>query len=177
MRLSILAAAVVALAATFQPALAQTPKPADKAVQAQPPALNPAEFDKQLAQMRDYMTQMQGQMDKIAKTQDPQERQRLLQDHWTSMQAAMGTMRGMWGWGPGGAGCCGSGPGTMGPGMMIGGPMMGWGQMRGYYSGLTPEQVQQRQYMMDQYVPMQQMMMDHMMWHQRWMTQPTAPTK
>jgi hypothetical protein len=57
------------------------------------------------------------------------------------MQAAMGTMRGMWGWGPGGAGCCGSDPGTMGSGMIMGEPMMGWGQMRGYYSGLTPEQV------------------------------------
>ena len=66
----------------------------------------------------------------------------------------------------------------MGPGMMMGGPMMGWGHMRGYYSNLTPEQLQQRQYMMDQYLPMQQMMMDQMMWHQRWMNpQPPAVTK
>jgi hypothetical protein len=47
--------------------------------------------------------------------------------------------------------------------------MMGWGHMRGYYSKLTPEQLKQRQYMMDQYVPMQQMMMDHMMQHQQYM--------
>ena len=39
---------------------------------------------------------------------------------------------------------------------------------------LTPEQLKQRQYMMDRWVPMQQMMMDHMMWHQHWMTQPPA---
>ena len=111
MKHSILAAAVVALAATFQPALAQSAKPADKAVQAQPPALNPAEFDKQLAQMRDYMTQMQAQMDKIAKTQDPQERQRLLQDHWTSMQAP--GQRRVCGPGPSGAGWAREWPGTM----------------------------------------------------------------
>ncbi len=173
MKLSILAASVVALAVACQPALAQSPKPADKAAQTQPAAPNLADFDKQLVQMRDYMAQMQAQMGKIAQTQDPQERQRLLQEHWTSMQAAMSVMHGMWG--PGGAGCCGSGAGMMGPGMMMGGPMMGWGQMRRYYSGLTPEQIRQRQYMVDQYMPMQQMMMDHMMWHQRWMT-PEPPT-
>jgi hypothetical protein len=172
MKLCMIAAAIVAAALTVQPALAQSPKPADKGAQAQPTTPSPAEFDKQLAQMREHMQQMQTQMSKIQQTQDPQERQRLLQEHWTSMQAAMGTMHGMWG--PAGGGCCAGGAG-MGPGMMMGGPMMGWGHMRGYYSGLTPEQIRQRQYMMDQYMPMQQMMMDHMMWHQRWMTQPPAP--
>lgn len=174
MKQSILAAALVAAAVTGAPSLAQSPKPADKSSQAQPATPNPAEFDKQLAQMRDYMQQMQAQTGKIQQTQDPQERQRLLQEHWTAMQAAMGTMRGMWG--QAGAGCCAGGPG-MGPGMTMGGPTMGWGQMQGYYARLTPEQIRQRQYMMDQYVPMQQMMMDQMMWHQRWMAQPPAPTK
>ncbi len=62
--------------------------------------------------------------------------------------------------------------------MMMGGPMMGWGHMHGYYSGLTQEQLRQRQYMVDQYMPMQRMMMDHMLWHQRWMSpQPPAATK
>lgn len=79
-------------------------------------------------------------------------------------------------WGQGGAGCCG-GQGMMGPSMLMSGPMMGCGHMRGYYSGLTPEQLRQRQYMMDQYVPMQQMMMDHMLRHQRWMTQAPAPNR
>ena len=65
------------------------------------------------------------------------------------------------------------GPGRMGEGMM-GGNMMGWDHMRGYYSGLTPEQMKQRQYMMDRYMPMQQMMMDHMLWHQRWQSTPPA---
>lgn len=171
MKLSILAAALVAAAVAGQPALAQSPKAADKLSQTQPAVPNPAEFDKQIAQWREQMTQMQAQMNKIQQTQDPQERQRLLQEHWTAMQAAMGTMYGMWG--PAGEGCCAGGPG-MGPGMMMG-PMMGWGHMRGYYSGMTQEQIRQRQYMMDQYMPMQQMMMDHMMWHQRWMIQPPAP--
>lgn len=173
MKLSILGAALVAAAVAGQPALAQSPNPADKTTQAQPAAPNAAEFDKRLAQVREHMQQMQAQMNKIQQTQDPQERQRLLQEHWTSMQSAMSTMHGMWG--PAGAGCCAGGTG-MGPGMMMGGPMMGWGHMRGYYSGLTAEQLRQRQYMTDQYMPMQQMMMDHMMWHQRWMTQPPAPT-
>lgn len=171
MKLSILAAALVAAAVAGQPVLAQSPKPADQSVQ-KPVAPNPAEFDKRLAQMREHMRQMQTQMNKIQQTQDPQERQRLLQEHWTSMQSAMSTMHGMWG--PAGAGCCAGGTG-MGPGMMMGGPMMDWGHMRGYYSGLTAEQLRQRQYMTDQYMPMQQMMMDHMMWHQRWMTQPPSP--
>ena len=61
--------------------------------------------------------------------------------------------------------------------MMMGAPMMDWGHMRGYYSNLTPEQLKQRQYMMEQYLPMQQMMMDHMMWHQQWMNPTPAPTK
>jgi hypothetical protein len=161
MKQLILASALVAIAFASQPALSQTPKSADNAAQTQPPAPNPAEFDKQLVQMREHMQTMQAQMDKIAKTQDPQERQRLLQEHGNSMQAAMSVMHGMWG--GGGAGCC-NGQGMMGPGMM-----MGWGHMRGYYSKLTPEQLRQRQYMMDQYLPMQQMMMNHMMQHQMYM--------
>ena len=175
MKTSILVAAVVGLTATIQPTLAQPTKAPASTSPVQPQVPSPAEFDKRLAQAQDHMKQMQAQMDKIAATQDPQERQRLLQEHWASMQAAMSVMHGMWG--PGGAGCCAGGPG-MGPGMMMGGPMMGWGHMRGYYSSLTPEQLKQRQYMMDQYLPMQQMMMDHMMWHQRWMNQqPPAATK
>ena len=41
---------------------------------------------------------MQAQMDRIRQTQDPQERQRLLQEHWTTMQNAMSRWHG----GPGG---------------------------------------------------------------------------
>ncbi len=158
---------LVALSAVLlssTPALAQP----SQANQAAPTAPNVQEFDKQMAQAQENMKKMQEQMDKIRQTQDPQERQKLLQDHWATMQNNMQMMHGMWGPG-GGMGCCMGGPG-MGRGMMMG-PMMGWGHMGGYYSKLTPEQQQQRQYMMDQYTGMQQMMMDHMMQHNQWMWQ------
>jgi hypothetical protein len=171
---------VLALATLAQPALAQQPKPADKAA-AQAAQPNLQEFDKRMAQLQETMKQMQAQMDKVRQTQDPQERQRLLQEHWNSMQAAMAAMHGVWG--PGGPACCGAGQG-MGPGMMMGGPMMGgsmmgggWGHMRGYYSNLSPEQLRQRQYMMDQYMPMQQMMMNHMMWQQHWQSPAASAPK
>lgn len=107
---------------------------------------------------------MQQQMDQIRQTKDPQERQRLLQEHWTTMRSAMSTMHDMW---DGQTGCCAAG-----------GHMMGGGMMWRDYSGLTSEQLKQRQYMMDRWMPMQQMMMDQMMQHQHWTMQPQqAPTK
>jgi len=130
-----------------------------------------AKFDEQLAKVREDMQKMQEQMNQIGQTQDSAERQKLLQDHWTSMQNAMQDMHGMWG-----AGCCANGMmggqhmmGNMMDDDMMDGDMMGWDNMGGYYSNLTPDQIRQRQYMMDQYVPMQQMMMNNMMMHQNWM--------
>ena len=65
--------------------------------------------DQYSQQMREHMQRMQEQMNKIAQTADPQERQRLMQEHWEGMYQGMQTMRGMgWMWG---------GP-MMGPGMM-----------------------------------------------------------
>jgi hypothetical protein len=127
-------------------------------------------FDKQLAEAQAQMKLMQEQMERIRQTQDPQERQRLLQEHWATMQKARTAMHGMWGRGMMG------GPGMMGggPGMMNGPGMKGWGGMHGYYSKLTPEQMKQRQYMMEQYMGTQQMMMDHMMQWQEWMA-PVPP--
>ena len=137
-------------------------------------------FDKQLAEVQANMKLMQEQMLRIRQTQDPEERQKLLQEHWATMQSSMTAMHGMWG--PGMMGCCGGpGHGMMGgPGMMKGGPgMMGGPGMRHYYGKLTPDQLKQRQYMTDQYIGMQQMMMDHMMQHQQWMfpQPPSAPGK
>jgi hypothetical protein len=69
--------------------------------------------------MRDHMQRMQEQMNKIAQTTDPQERQRLMKEHWQSMYKDMQTMRGMgWMWGGGSM----MGPGMMRGGMMPGGP-------------------------------------------------------
>ncbi|WP_136416099.1 hypothetical protein [Herbaspirillum sp. ST 5-3] len=170
---------VVAMALASSIAFAQQTAPsAASSAQAKQTAPNPAEFDKQMAQVQENMKKMQEQMAKLQQTQNPQERQRLLDDHWSTMQNTMGMMHGMWG--PGMMGCCGSGP--MGGGHMMGGPMMGghmgWGGMSDYYSNLTPEQLKQRQYMTDQYLAAQQTMMDHMMWHQRWMGQmPPRPVQ
>lgn len=136
------------------------------------------EFDKQMTLARENMKKMQQQMDRIRQTADPQERQKLMQDHWTAMQDNMQIMHGLMG--PGAMGCCSGAPmgghmmgmGGMGGMSGMGGPMMGWGGMRGHYSKLTPEQMKQRQYMTDQTMGMQQMMMDHMMQHQHWLMQP-----
>ncbi|MDR5799214.1 MULTISPECIES: hypothetical protein [Caballeronia] len=122
-----------------------------------------AAFDKNLAQFQEQMKTMQAQMNQIRQAQDPKERQKLLQQHWATMQSAMTTMHGMWGSGT-------MGHGMMGQGMMSG----GWGHMGGYYSRLSPEQLRQRQYMTDQYLQMQQEMMNNMMWQQQYSTQPPA---
>lgn len=128
--------------------------------QTQQQSPNVAEFDKQMVQARDTFKKMQAQMEKIQQTQDPQQRQKLLQEHWSAMQNAMSMMNGMWG------------PGMMGRGHMMGGShKMGWHD----YANMTPEQQSQRQYMMDRYTGMQQMMMDNMMKHQNYMQgQPPA---
>jgi hypothetical protein len=123
------------------------------------------EQDKQFARMQEQMAKMNEQMTKIQQTQDPQERQRLLNEHWSTMQTAMGTMQGM-------TGCCGTGQGSH----MMGGPMMGGHMMMwNDYRNLTPEQLKQRQFTIDRWMPMQQMMMNQMMQHQHWMMQQPAP--
>lgn len=133
-----------------------TNAPKAQAAQQAPTA---AEFDKQAAQVQENMQKLQAEMEKIQQTQDPQERQKLLQDHWNTMQQGMQMMGGMGMWGGGMMGCCGGGG-------MMGGHMMGWSD----YSKMTPAQRAQRQYMMDRYMGMQQMMMNHMMWHQQYMS-------
>jgi hypothetical protein len=113
------------------------------------------------------MKAMQTQMAQLRQTQDPQVRQRLLQQHSATMQSAMSAMPGLWGPGMMGGG------GTMGPGMMGG----GWRHMGGYYSSLTPEQLRRRQYMTDQYLNLQQQMINNMMWNQQYWMGPPAPAK
>lgn len=166
MNRKLLCAAMLAL--SVAPLAVPTQAATEEKKEAAATAPNPAEFDKQMAQALENMKTMQAQMERLQATKDPQERQKLLQEHWDAMQATMGSMRGMWGPGMMGGGAYGKGGGMMGGGMM-GGPMMGWGHMGGYYSKLTPEQMKERQYMMDQYMGMQQNMMNHMMWHQQYL--------
>jgi hypothetical protein len=129
-----------------QPASPTTPE-----TPAQQTAPNPADIDAQVAKMQELLTEMNRQMTQLQQAQDPQQRQQLLQQHWATMQNAMAMMPGM---------------GHMMGSMM--GPMMMWGD----YRSLTPEQLAQRQYMLERWMPMQQMMMSHMMQHQGWMMQP-----
>lgn len=167
MKTTLTLAALAAMGLLMQPTLAQqseAPPSPDAQTQATTPT--PAEVDKQLAAMREQMAKMNEQMAKIREAKDPKERQRLLDEHWASMQSAMGTMNGMMGL-PGGMGRHMMG-GAMGGRMMGGGHMMMWND----YRNLTPEQMKERQYMMDRFVPMQQMMMSHMMWHQQMMQTP-----
>jgi hypothetical protein len=147
------------------PVNAQQAGSAEEGGQTQRAAPNVAEFDKQAAQAQENIKKMQEQMEKIRQTQNPQERQKLLEEHWATMQNGMGMMQGMWGTGM--MGCCTGGSMMGGP--MMGGHMMGWRGMRGYYSNLTPEQMKQHQYMMDQYMGMQQQMLHHMMQQQNYM--------
>ena len=80
-----------------------------------PQGITPDQYNQQ---MRDYTQRMQEQMSRIAQTTDPQERKRLLQEHWKDMYQGMQTMRGMgWMWGGGMM----MGPG-MGRGMIRSGP-------------------------------------------------------
>lgn len=168
MKKGILLAMLLAVALANASAVAQPSKPASKGSQAAQAQENLADFDKKAAAVRENMLKMQEEMDKARQTQDPKERQRLLEQHWGTMQSTMSMMRELWG--PGMMG----GPGMRGGPMMggpMGGPMMGWRGMEGYYSRLTPEQLKERQYMTDQYMNlhylmMEQMMLDHQMWRQ-----------
>ncbi len=110
------------------PASAQPAGAADKGTKPQQQAPNVTDFDRQAALIQENIKTMQEQMEKIRQTQDPQERQKLLQEHWATMQGGMGMMQGMWG--PGMMGCCGGGPAY--GGWHMGGPgMMGWRGMGG----------------------------------------------
>ena len=75
MKRPILLAALLAAALSAPAAFGQDAKPA--------------------SDMREEMKAMQGQMDKIRQTTEPQERQKLMQEHMRAMQAGMETMRGM----------------------------------------------------------------------------------
>ncbi|WP_415231126.1 hypothetical protein [Psychromonas sp.] len=144
------------------PVVVQSAESVGKSPQAQQLAPNVQAFDKQMVRSQEYMNKMQEQMATIRQTQDPQERQKLLQEHWETMQNNMQLMEEIWG--PyGGIVCCMQGP-TIGPGKV-----KGWQHMGDQYFKLTAEQMQQRQYMMDRFVPMQQMMMQQLMQHQRYM--------
>ncbi len=89
------------------------------------------------AGMQQGMKRMQDQMDRIRKTSDPKERQKLLDEHFQTMMENMKAMRGM--------------GGAM---MMMGGDQKG-GPSKGEAAGRAGP--------MEQRMDMMQMMMEHMM--------------
>src|SRR3989344_626715 len=108
-------------------------------------------------QMKENADKLRAQVDKIAKTRDPAERQKLVQEHMQMLRASMtvaGGMMGGMGAGPGG----GMGMGMMGGGMMMDCPMMG--QMMG--GGMMGEQMMQRMQQMEKRMDMMQMMLEQM---------------
>ena len=52
-----------------------------------------------MAPMQERMTRMRGQMEKIHGTSDPKEKERLMDEHYKSMQQSMSMMQGMMGGG------------------------------------------------------------------------------
>ena len=106
MKTSILAAAIVAAlsapiaSAQDKPAPAKPPMNMDMGKTAPDtsapaaPAMN-MEKDKQDAKIQAEMEKMQQQMDTIASTTDPKERQKLMQEHMKTMQENMKSMQGM----------------------------------------------------------------------------------
>ena len=134
---SILVAAIVACALSAPIVSAQ-----EKSAPAKP-AMS-MDMDKQMPQMQEKMKAMQGQMDKVRKTTEPKERQKLMQEHMQAMQENMKMMRGM------------GGP------MMTGGGQHG-GMMMGKKDGMTDGDMMKRHEMMEKRMDMMQMMMEQMM--------------
>lgn len=154
MNASILTSVIVACALSAPIALAQeqsTPaKPAMQMDMGKPAQGKPASAGMTMdMDMQKHMAAMQAMMDRIHKTTDPKERQKLMQEHMQAMQETMTAMRGM------------------------GGPMMkgdapSEGMMGGMQGGMkhgdtTDDSMEKRQEMMEDRMDMMQMMMDQMM--------------
>jgi hypothetical protein len=136
-------------------------------VLAQPAPAPGADYEKFREQMWTRMQKAQEQMDKIRATTDPKEREKLLREHYETMQQGMGTMRG---YGPmmGGRGYGpGAGPGR-GPG---GGGMMGRGFGRGPYVASECTKIQdpvaRRDCLLEDRMDIMQDMMNQMLERQR----------
>jgi len=119
----LLLAPLTALALGVPHVYAQTAAPAENQS-----AASDAETDRYYGALQERCRLMQEQVQKIRQTKDPEERRRLMREHWQTMHEGGGMMGGGWGMGHG-MGGYGMGPGMggygMGPGMMGGGYGMG----------------------------------------------------
>lgn len=104
-------------------------------------------WNKYTQEWREHMNTMLEQMDRIHRTTNPEERQRLLEEHWKTMDEQMAGMREMEG--------------------MMGGMHGGRGD-RGHGSTHMMDPEQRDSYMQDR-MDMQQMMMEQMMQHNHMM--------
>ena len=112
----------------------------------------PAGVDKSVQTMKENTRKMQAQLDRIGRAKNPQERQRLLQEHMQTMRENMMLGKGMMG---DMMGCSMMEGGMMGGGMMGG----GMGMMGG---GTAPDAAMNRMNMMEKRMDMMQMMMEQM---------------
>lgn len=117
----------------------------------------PASVDKSVQTMKENTKKMQTQLDKIGRTKNPQERQKLLHEHMQTMKENMMMGKGMMG---DMMGCPMMKEGMMGEGMMGGGMMGGGMGMRG--GATAPDAMMNRMNMMEKRMDMMQMMMEQM---------------
>lgn len=149
-----LAAACALTLPLFSVYAEQAHHPEQQEIKGEMPAQGQPAMGGMMDKMQGHMKKMMQQMDAIHKTDDPEKRDKLLQEHRQSMQEGMQMMRGMGG---------GMMNGMMGKGG--GGMMQGGGMHQG--GGKTPcGDKDMRHRMMEQRLDMMQMMMEQMMQHQ-----------
>ena len=159
---TLLFATLTALALSVPYAIADDAHHPDqqKGPSAQATPATSADADKSVQTMKKNTQKMQAQLDKISHAKNPQERQRLLQEHMQTMRENMMLGKSMMG----NMMDCPMMEGGMG---MMGGGMMGGGMgMMG--GGTGPEAMMNRMNMMEKRMDMMQMMMEQM-------TKPQAP--
>ena len=130
--------------------------------------------------MMEQMQLMQNQMQKMQQTSDPKERQRLMKEHWMTMNKGMEMMHGTKEY-PG----CGMMMGGMMNGHMMNGHMKGGHMMNnddmmmGWWNpeDTSEEAMSQRMNMMGSCMGMQQQMMQQMMQHQNQESLSNSPKK
>lgn len=123
--------------------------PDQKPAAAAPAPTPPRDTEQAVQQMKQNTDKLRAQMDKILKTRDAAERQKLMQEHMQTLREGMVATAGAMGGGPGGG---------MGMGMM-GGGMMDCPMMSGEKSG---DMVMQRMQQMEKRMDMMQMMLEQM---------------
>jgi len=130
------------------------PKP-QSATTAAPAA--PASADKPVRAMKENTRKMQTQLDKIGRAKNPQERQKLLQEHMQAMRENMMLGKGMM---DDMMGCPMMKGGMMGEGMGMGMMGGGMGMMGEGKAGAPPDAMMNRMNMMEKRMDMMQMMME-----------------